>query len=121
MPLPSNIRAERMDGHAESDWSITGEVGGQRIELARVPYKGPDYDHAALAVCMAAGPAMLAALTDTQWSVITKALARYSSGDQPSDLVALGIIGAGVLVLDELRRAALQSATTIPTTDEGGR
>lgn len=52
-------------------------------------------------------PDLATALTDPQWSVITEAIAKWSRGEQKSDLVALGIVAQGVLVLDEKRRAAL--------------
>jgi hypothetical protein len=44
---------------------------------------------------------------DKQWDLVSQALARYSRGEI-SDLVALGIIGLGLLVLDKKRRMALR-------------
>ena len=44
--------------------------------------------------------------SDRQWEVIMGALDKWTNNGG-SDLVALGIIGQGLLVLDEKRRAAL--------------
>jgi hypothetical protein len=49
------------------------------------------------------------ALEDTHWEVVISALDKWSR-DGGSDLVALGVIGQGLLVLDEKRRAALAKA-----------
>lgn len=48
-----------------------------------------------------------AVLNHPQWACIVEALDKYASGEK-SDLVTLGIVSQGVLVLDQHRRSALQ-------------
>ena len=62
-------------------------------------------------------PALLAAvrrlreaLAHQQWQIIDRAIERYSAGEI-SELVALGLVAAGHMILDEVRRAALVEAS----------
>lgn len=55
---------------------------------------------------MNANTDLLAFATHPQWDVIMGALNKWI-GEGGSDLVALGIIGSGLLALDEARRAAI--------------
>jgi len=52
--------------------------------------------------------------SDVQWDVVMGALDKWTKHGG-SDLLALGIIGHGLLILDDLRRAALADSATPPT------
>lgn len=92
----------------EPNWHVVTNASRMRV-LANVHIEPGSSVDEANARLISAAPDHHAFASHVQWEVIMGALDKWSR-EGGSELVALGIIGSGLLKLDDLRRAALAKA-----------
>lgn len=106
-PGPWRIAPAR-DYRDQGEINIDAGERGLKGYICKVGMRDDPQAHAD-AHLIATAPDYDAFATHMQWEVIMGALDKWSK-EGGSELVALGIIGSGLLKLDELRRAALAKA-----------